>query len=115
VCRFSSCDIKSNIIHEDHYNLPQAGIYATLPLINGVFDKNNLAVKFGPAGNLETFKYIKDAQAEAASMAFSDIAGGVGRFVDAKREKETIERNKQSLEAPSPPKTSCQENCRDFG
>jgi hypothetical protein len=90
VCKFSSCEEKTNVIHRKDYLLPQAGIYTTLPLVNKLFDDNVLTAKFGPSGNLESFDYITEAQAEKASASFAETVGAAGNIVDADRDSNLI-------------------------
>lgn len=102
ICKFSSCEEKNYIIHQNTYQLPQAGIYTTLPLENGMFDDNVLTAKFGQSGNLESFDYITESQAEAASATFAQMVGAAGQIVDAERDSEGIklqrELNRLNLE-----------------
>ena len=90
ICKLSSCEEKTNIIHRKSYLLPQAGIYTTLPLENGMFDDNVLTATFGSTGNLESFDYITEAQAEKASATFASAVGAAGKIVDADRDSGAI-------------------------
>lgn len=90
VCKTGSCEEKPNILHHHWYDLPQAGIYTTLPLRNKPFANNVLTATFYPSGNLETFSFITEAQAERASAAFAETVGAAGQIVDASRNEDII-------------------------
>lgn len=91
VCKSSSCEEEINIIHRNSYLLPQAGIYTSLPLKNWPFESNILTAEFGPAGNLESFSYITEAQAESASATYAEVVGAAGDIVDAERKSDIVE------------------------
>lgn len=95
ICKFLSCELADNIIHNEVYQLPQAGIYSTLPLKNFAFDNNVLSATFANTGGLITFEYITEAQAEAASAAFAQSTGAAAQIIDAQSNKDVNQLKKE--------------------
>ena len=56
------------------------GVFATLPLHNGVFQENTVEASFDDSGQLESLKFKGEAQAEKASSAFSDVSESLAKL-----------------------------------
>lgn len=81
--------------------IPQAGVLATLPLTNGVFDSNTIVASFSTAGTLVRLQYTSEAEAETAASAFAETAGAMTkiRVESTKAETERLEAETKRLDA----------------
>ncbi|SCY55194.1 hypothetical protein SAMN05216308_11712 [Nitrosospira sp. Nsp13] len=63
----------------------QFGRYAVIPLENGTFQKNNLALTFASNGRLESFTYGNESRLEKIATAISGTATSVESFLAKKK------------------------------
>lgn len=81
--------------------MPQAGILARLPLVNGPMNDNALTAEFAPSGALVKLGFDSQAGAAAASEHFLEAATTLQAFKEARRNKPVadVERETALVEA----------------
>jgi hypothetical protein len=75
----------SKQIYSEYHKIPEAGNKLALPFESGVFGHNTFKASFGISGDLLSFDYTTEAQAEAASAAFADTTQQVSGLISSLR------------------------------
>jgi hypothetical protein len=70
-------------------DVPQMGLLATLPLVNGPFQNNTLGAAFAENGALLELSYKSNAAVAKAAAVFDASADSLLKFSEAKRKQES--------------------------